>query len=409
MRFRLTEEDAAWQAEVAGWLDSEVPGELKTRPPLDNHGLLGTNNVFDEAHYDILLRFTRKIAERGWLRIGWPEEYGGLKLSPVQLEILQEEMTARNATTIRVMDLPGMIIAHGTKEQKDYWLPPLGRGEIATCLLLSEPEAGSDMANCKCRAVLQGDHFIVNGQKHYVSEAQRADYGQLLVVTDPTAPKRRGLTRLVCDMHAPGVTVRGQRDLAGEVELNEVWFEDVRIRKDWLMGSLNGAWLEMNTDVPLVGVLGRAPDTFDPFVDYCRSTLRGGNPLSQDPILRRKLAALAVERAVITQAEWQRIAAGQRRFLGGSEKSRRSAEGGVQTAVGSMEPLLRKEWRPKFAQAVMEILGPLGQLSEGSEWAPLDGWAERHYRMRAFETHAHGTPEILRMVMATRGLGLPRG
>jgi len=137
--------------------------------------------------------------------------------------------------------------------------------------------------------------------------------------------------------------------------------------------------------------------------------LRGGKPLSQDPIVRRKLAALAVERAVITQAEWQRIAAGQRRFLGGSEKSRRSAEGGVQTAVGSMEPLLRKEWRPKFAQAVMEILGPLGQLSEGSEWAPLDGWAERHYRMRAFETHAHGTPEILRMVMATRGLGLPRG
>jgi len=241
MRFRLTEEEEKFQQEVGQWCEENVPAQLRERPILGNHYTLGAGAVSDitDADYQLIKQFTLKLGEKGWLRIGWPEEYGGTRMSPLERSIISEELGRHRGWHIRMADLPGMIIAHGTKEQKDYWLPPLGRGEIATCLVLSEPDAGSDMANCKCRAVLDGDHFVVNGMKHYVSQAQRADYGQLLVITDPEARKRHGLSRFICDMHAPGVTVRPMLDMAGEVELNEVWFDDVRIPKDWLIGTLN--------------------------------------------------------------------------------------------------------------------------------------------------------------------------
>jgi len=370
---------------------------------------MGGSTPVGESYYARMKKFTLRIGEKGWLRNGWPEEYGGLDLSPVKIAIIQEEMDRRNAVIIRLLDLAGMVLSHGTKQQKDYWLPPLGRGEIATCLVQSEPDAGSDLANCKCRADLRGDHFIVNGQKHYVSQAQRADYGQLLVVTDPQAPRRRNLSRVICDMHAPGVTVRPQRDMAGEVELNEVWFEDARIPKEWLVGKPNNAWLEMNQDVGWPAVSGRQRDTFEAFLHYYRAAKAKGDALDQDGLGRRKLAALYVEQSAMAATRLQGLAMSQLRQESGLGPDEQAAEGGVQTAAGSMEPLMQKEWRPKFAQTVMEILGPVGQLGAGSRFAPLGGWPEKHYRARGFETHAHGTIEVLKMVIATRGLGLPRG
>jgi len=413
MRFRLTEEEEKFQQEVSQWCEENVPAQLRERPILGNHYTLGAGAVSDitDADYQLIKQFTLKLGEKGWLRIGWPEEYGGTRMSPLERSIISEELGRHRGWHIRMADLPGMIIAHGTKEQKDYWLPPLGRGEIATCLVLSEPDAGSDMANCKCRAVLDGDHFVVNGMKHYVSQAQRADYGQLLVITDPEARKRHGLSRFICDMHAPGVTVRPMLDMAGEVELNEVWFDDARIPKDWLIGTLNECWLEMNMDAPVGGVgAGTSLDPFNAFIDYCKETYRNGKPLSKDPDVRRKLAQLAIDHAVMAQIGWQGLSNGQRNF----GKPRRpvpatAAGGGIQSVGASTLPMISKEWNPRFAQAVTEIMGPMGLLSAGSKWAPLEGWAERHYRMRGFETHAHGTIEVLKMVVATRGLGLPRG
>ena len=413
MRFRLTEEEERFQQEVSEWCEKEVPAQLRQRPILGNHYILGAGAVGDinDADYHLIKQFTLKLGEKGWLRIGWPEEYGGMQMTPIKQAIVSEELRRHRGWQIRMGDLPGMIITHGTKEQKDYWLPPLGRGELATCLVLSEPDAGSDMANCKCRAVLEGDHFIVNGMKHYVSQAHRADYGQLLVLTDSEARKRHGLSRFICDMHAPGVTVRPMLDMAGEVELNEVWFDDVRIPKDCLIGTLNGCWLEMNMDAA-VGRLGGGTslDHFESFIDYCKETYRNGKPLSKDPGIRRKLAQIAIDHEVMTQIGWQELSDAQRNF--GKPKKAVPAEsvgGGVQSVGASTLPMISKEWNPRFAQAVMEIMGPMGLLGAGSQWAPLDGWAERHYRMRGFETHAHGTIEVLKMVVATRGLGLPRG
>jgi len=412
MRFRLTKEEEQLQQEVSQWCEENVPAQLRERPILGNHYILGAGAVGDinDADYHLIKQFTLKLGEKDWLRMGWPEEYGGIQMSPLKQAIISEELCRCRGWHIRLTDLAGMIITHGTKEQKDYWLPPLGRGEIATCLVLSEPDAGSDMANCKCRAVLEGDHFIVNGMKHYVSQAQRADYGQLLVLTDPEARKRHGLSRLICDMHAPGVTVRPMLDMAGEVELNEVWFDDVRIPKDWLIGTLNDCWLEMNTDAPpgVVGV-GTNLDTFEAFISYCRETYRNGKPISRDPVVRRKLAQLAIDQAVMTQIGWQELSNAQRNF-GKPRKVTSPADvgGGIHSVGTSTLPMIRKEWNPRFAQAVIEIMGPLGLLSAGSEWAPLEGWAERHYRLRGFENHAHGTIEVLKMIVATRGLGLPR-
>ncbi len=151
-------------------------------------------------------------------------------------------------------------------------------------------------------------------------------------------------------------------------------------------------------------------DVFSAFIDFCNTTYRNGKPLSKDPLVRRKLAELAIDNEVMNQIGWQGIAEAQRRFIS-PEKAGPSefVGGGVQSVGASTGPIVSKQWTPRFAQAVMEILGPLGLLSAGSDWTLLDGWAERYYRIRGFETHAHGTIEILKMVVATRGLGLPRG
>ena len=153
LKFELTEEDKRWQQEVADWLDNEVPHEWRHQDSFEpSGGAYGTEEEFAKQK-----KFTKAIADKGWLKLAWPEEWGGNNASPRQMRILGREIGKRRLRIMRMMDLPPMIFAHGTEEQKKEWLPILSNGEHATCLILTEPDAGSDLANLKTRAVLDGD------------------------------------------------------------------------------------------------------------------------------------------------------------------------------------------------------------------------------------------------------------
>lgn len=414
LKYELTEEDKRWQQEAADWLDNEVPHEWRHQSAFEpSGGAYGTDEEFAKQK-----NFTKAIADKGWLKLAWPEEWGGKDASPRQMRILSREIGKRRLRIMRMMDLPPMIFAHGTEEQKKKWLPILGSGEHATCLILTEPDAGSDLANLKTRAVLDGDEWVINGLKHFLHGAHRADFGQLMALTDPNAPKRRGLSRFIIDMRTPGLTIRPMIDMGGYHAVNECYFDDVRLPKENLVGKLNNGWYETNLDRG-----GQFPGGFaeggggrsviERLVEFTKETKRNGKPLNTDPRIRQKIAAAAVLEDILFWFMEQGFGRSEQ-FYSDPEAARRAfiaaaREGGVQQIAGTMPTIMRKEFTPRVAEAVLQVLGPLGQVRSGSKWAPLHGWAERDWRTSATETHAHGTIEILKMVMATRAFGLPRG
>ena len=187
-----------------------------------------------------------KLAAAGWACITWPKEYGGRGGTPSEAQIFAQEQARTGASTGTFTVGIGMagptIIAHGTDEQKQRWLPPLLRGEEVYCQLFSEPGAGSDLAGLTCKAVRDGDEWVVNGQKVWTSGAAHSDLGILVARTDVDQPKHRGITYFICDMHQPGIDVRPLRQITGAAHFNEVFLTDVRIPHADVLGDVNGGW-----------------------------------------------------------------------------------------------------------------------------------------------------------------------
>src|SRR5215470_5612486 len=239
MDFRLTDGEARFQREVHDWLVANLP---------PGWGTPAYTKPEDPAEKVRFARWwQRRLFEGGWAGFHWPKEYGGRGATPIEQFLFAEEYTRMGAPSLIDVGVgPGLtgptLIHHGTEEQKKRFLPAILKGEEVWCQGFSEPNAGSDLANCRTRADLDGDTFHVNGQKIWTSYARYADWCILLVRTDPNAPKHKGLTFLLLDMRTPGITIRPLVEMTGVAWFNEIFFDDVRIPRTRMIGALNEGW-----------------------------------------------------------------------------------------------------------------------------------------------------------------------
>jgi len=343
-------------------------------------------------------KFIRKFARQGWLVPTWPKEYGGLESSQMLAASIRHEMAYARIP----MTFPGAfqggptILHHGSEQMKAEFLSRLASGEIEFALGYSEPSAGSDLMNLKMLAEDRGDHFVINGQKTFTTQAHIGDYHWLAVRTNPEGRKSERLSLFVVDFNTPGITVRPMITMAG-TRTNEVFYDDVKVDRRYLVGEKNRGYhyilsaLEHERTFPF----GHYQRFFEELVEYTRSARRNGQPLGSDPLIRQRLAEHEVELEVI-------------RHLYYNIASQMDA-GRSPAYEASMEKMFLSEFEQRLAETAMEILGHLGQLKKGNPAAPLNGLAEYYYRWTVIETVYGGTSEVQRNIIANRGLQMPRG
>jgi alkylation response protein AidB-like acyl-CoA dehydrogenase len=388
MDLNLTPMERTFRDEFRSWLKDNVP------PPWT--GKTGEDRREYEAY---LKKWQRTLFEGGWAGISWPKAFGGRGATLMEQAIFQEELALANAPhligTIGLSLVGPTIIAMGTDEQKGRHLPKILSGEEIWCQGFSEPNAGSDLAALGTKAVRDGDDFLINGQKIWTSFAQIADYCLLLVRTDFEAPKHKGITCLLLDMHLEGVTVRPLRMMSGDSGFNEVFFQNVRVPLTQVLGKVNEGWTTgitalMNERANLgTGVQVLFRRNLNALIARSRSVDRNGRPASEDPIVRQKLAQAFLELEILRL--------NTNRALTSLSKS------GVPGPEGSTQKLYWSEMNQRTQQTAQEILGPYGQLT-GFD----DGMWQYSYLRSRGNTIEAGTSEIQRNIIAERVLGLPK-
>jgi alkylation response protein AidB-like acyl-CoA dehydrogenase len=393
MDLNLTQDELQFRDELRTWLAANAP-----------KGWNEHREDTMEARFDFLKRWQRKLYEGGWAGVSWPKEYGGRGASLMQQVIFWQEMALAGAPPLANVLALGIIgptiIAFGTEAQKKRYLAKMLSAEEIWCQGFSEPDAGSDLANVRCEARLDGDHYIVNGQKVWNSYGWAADWCELVVRTDPAADKHKGLTVLLLDMKSKGVEVRPLRQMTGETEFNELFFHDVRVPVENVVGKVNQGWgVAMGTLMHERGTFGAGLQVMyrrnmDRLIELARTTQRNGRPASEDPVIRQKLAQC--------YAEIEIMRANQMRAF-----SRINATG-VPGPEGSIQKIFWSELNQRFQQVAQELLGPYGQLAEGDAHAVDNGsWAYGYLRTRGNTIEA-GTSEIQRNIIGHFVLGLPK-
>lgn len=390
MDFRFSEKEEAFRQEIRDWLKENMPQDWDAERSRDEN-----INVYRE--------FARRLAKKRWVAPHWPREYGGLGLSVIEQLIFNEEMAYANApigySSIGVGWAGPTIIVYGTEEQKKRHLSAITNAETMWCQGFSEPNAGSDLANLSTRAVKDGDDYIINGQKIWTSGAHYADWMILLARTDPEAPKHKGISYFLVDTKTPGITIRPLIDMMGNHGFNEVYFENVRVPKDCLLGEENRGWYMATTTLDFerssIGGAVGARRMLEDLVRYATETRANGHRLIDEVRVRTRLAEAAVE-AEIGRLLSYRVATLQ-------------ARGIVPNYESSIAKLFNTDMQLRMAITGLEIMGLYGQLEPKSKWVPLRGRFERQYMWQTGMSVGGGTPEIQRNIIAIRGLGLPRG
>jgi alkylation response protein AidB-like acyl-CoA dehydrogenase len=393
MDLNLTAEEVAFRDELRGWLKANVPRDWDER-----------REEAMESRFEYLKRWQYKLYQGGWAGISWPKQYGGRGASLMQQVIFWQEMALANAPPLANVLGLGLIgptlIAFGTETQKKRFLPKILSAEEIWCQGFSEPDAGSDLANLRCEGRLEGDSYIVNGQKVWNSYGWAADWCELVVRTDPNVPKHKGLTVLLVDMKTPGVEVRPLRQMTGETEFNELFFHDVRVPVANVVGKVNEGWeVAMGTLMHERGTFGAGLQitykrNMDRLINLARRFQRNGRPAIEDPIVRQKLAQCYGEIEIMRMNQMRAF-------------SRISATG-VPGPEGSIQKIFWSELNQRFQQVAQEILGPYGQI-DGSDANAVDQgmWAYGYLRTRGNTIEA-GTSEIQRNIIGHFVLGLPK-
>jgi alkylation response protein AidB-like acyl-CoA dehydrogenase len=373
-------EEAAFRAELRAWLDASLPD--------DRRGGRGGAQRFDDSFGR---EWSRKLYEAGYAGLTWPAEYGGAG-APYSFQAIFYEESARAQAPghVGVIGL-GMagptIMAHGTDAQKQAHLSKILSAEEIWCQGFSEPGAGSDLAAARTRAERRGDVYVVNGQKVWSSFAHIADYCILVTLSDPDAPRYQGLTYLIVDMHAPGVEVRPLRQITGEAEFNEIFFNDVQVPVTNRLGEEGQGWqVAMTTLLHERGTLGFALTAslevgVNRLLDVARERMNG------DSSLRQRAANEWIELQALRYTNYRSLAALQRTGIPGPE--------------GSAIKLRWSEQNQRMTKLGRELLGAEGILDDG--W-----WHHQQLRSRGNTIEA-GTSEVLRNIVAERVLGLPKG
>ncbi len=394
MDFGFTEEEEKFRREVREFLERECTEEFQAE--------------YEETgerwgREGVCMEITRKLADRGWLTLHWPKEYGGGGASIIYQFILNEEIGYAGVPTgghRHGINLVGpTLMVHGSEEQKKKHLGAIARTEVVWCEGLSEPEAGSDLAALRTRAVRKGDEYIINGQKVWTTLAHKANWMYLVARTNPEASKTRGISYFLLDMKTPGVEVRPILNMFGSHDFNEVFFDDVRVPAENLVGGENNGWAVVNTLLEVehsgVGQAAECRRSLDDLIQFCKETKLNGEPLANDPIIRSKLAQMEIEvevnRMMCYHVGWMQ-----------SKGMHSPLEGPMNKASGT-------ELEVRLSKVGMDILGLYGPLNKNSKWARLKGRIEYKIMYNLGQTIAGGTTEIQKYIMATRGLGLPRG
>jgi alkylation response protein AidB-like acyl-CoA dehydrogenase len=292
------------------------------------------------------------------------------------------------------------LIACGTEAQKWRYLPKILSGEEIWCQGFSEPNAGSDLAALRTEARLDGDHFVVNGQKVWTSYGWASDWCELVVRTDPDVPKHKGLTVLLVDMRSPGVDVRPLRQMTGETEFNELFFENVRVPVENVVGKVNDGWnVALGTLMHERATLGAGVQitykrNFNRLLELARGIEHNGRPATEDPLVRQKLAQCYAEIEIMRLNQMRAYS--------------RINQKGVPGPEGSIQKIFWSELNQRFQQIAQEVLGPYGQLTKGAPGAFDDGqWSYNYLRARGNTIEA-GTSEIQRLILGHFVLGLPK-
>ncbi len=393
MDFLFTEEQNRFREEVRSFLDKELPpgwvGYLG--------GTTGDHVVDSGDGWQVFKDIARKLGEKGWLSLFWPKEYGGQSRSYIDYLIFSEEVARRGSpgyNPISVKILAPTLIDYGTEEQKEQHLKPIARGEEFWCEGFSEPDAGSDMASLQTKAIKDGNHFIINGQKTWCTFAQYSDWCCLLARTDPYSQKSKGLSILLVDLSTPGVTVRRIRNLAGEPFFCDIFFEDARVPKENILGKENEGWevaqALLSHERTSIEFVAMGQSMIERMVKYLTATPRMPSLHS-----RHLLAKLA------TDAEIGRLINYRVAWL--------HDKGMATDWYAAMAKLYSTELFKRAASAAMQLIGLYGQLDKRNDIAPLQGWIEHMYLVSFGATIAAGTSEIQKNIIASRYLGLPRG
>ncbi|XUZ97552.1 acyl-CoA dehydrogenase [Streptomyces araujoniae] len=384
MDLAYTEAEEEFRGRLREWLAAVLPG-LPPKPSPDDWP---ARRAYDTA-------WQRMLYDAGYAGLHWPVDAGGQGATPTQHLIFLEETERAGApyvgaNFVGLLHAGPTVAAEGTAGQRARWLPPVLRGDEIWCQGFSEPEAGSDLAALRTRAVRDGDTYVVSGQKIWTSHAEVADWCELLVRTDPDAPKHRGISWLAMPMDAPGVTVRPLRTPAGSTEFAEVFLDEVRVPAGNRVGAENDGWrvtmvtLSFERGTAFVGEVVACRRTLDALAAEARRNGRW-----DDPVLRRRLGRLNAE----FRALWRLTQAN----VGESERT-----GGVPGTGGSVFKLRYSGARQELYEAAAEVLGAEGAFDLDREWV-LDRLSSLAY------TIAAGTSQIQRNIVAERILGLPKG
>jgi alkylation response protein AidB-like acyl-CoA dehydrogenase len=391
MDFKLTLEEQAFRLEVQDFLRRELTPDV-----FQAHRDLGEQGMWTA---DFTKAFRRKLGAAGYIGMGWPKEYGGGGRNRVYQTILWDEMEYHRAPGIdrSVTYIPNAVIAFGSDAQKAEFLPQMVRGELSWFVGYSEPEAGSDLAALKTKAVEDGDYFIITGQKAFSSDAHMADFGWVATRTDATSTKHNGLTMFIVDMKLPGVTITEYPTMAGWTH-HAVHFDNVRVHKSMMVGARDQGWKvvmgAIDYERGALASAGLVNYQLDRLLAWCSQPREGAAPLLEDPVVRDELVRLAIE------AETGKLASYWLASL--------SAKGLRPQHESSVALLVKRETSRKFDAAALELLGQFAPLRTGSPAAALNGEVEVEYRDHLYFQFAAGGFDITRNVVATRGLGLPR-
>ena len=392
-----TPEQEEFRQEVRGWLAENVSPDIAHPPDSIN---------ITEEQYQLRRGLGRKLGEKGWLWATAPEEYGGGGLSLDHAVVIEEEVDSYGLTVPPYYDSGGRlggasIMVWGTEEQKQTFLPPIFRGEVRTWQLLTEPEAGSDLANAKMSAERDGDDYVINGQKIYVGSSLGCDYMWTITCTDNEAPRHQNLGWFMIPATLPGITIQpmellisGGESGAGSGVKNTVFFDNVRVPAFKLIGGENEGWKVATTHLELEhGTGGRIARNWlvDHLFEYCRENQRNGQPLTKDPDVRDKLIDIYVE------AEIARLF-NLRNYWMRHSKAEITYEGPQASYWRKMSGL-------RMSQSILDILGP-SALTYDTQWGAAAGHMEAHQRSAIVAIHPGGTADIQKLIMARRiGIG----
>jgi len=392
MDFRDNPAEAAFRDEVRTWLRDHLTGAFAA--------LGGRGGPADEAGWEVRREWERLLGADRWVGLAWPEEYGGRNASIVEQAIFHEEYAKANAPA-RVSFFGELLfaptlIAFGTEEQKRRFLPKIQSVDELWCQGYSEPNAGSDLSNVSTRAVLDGDQWVVNGQKVWTTLAHRAQWCFAVVRTDPDAPAHKGLSYLLVPMAQPGVTVRPLRQMTGSEEFNEVFFDDARTERDLVVGDVNDGWKIAMATLGFergTAFLSQQFQFHEEWVELVQVAQKTG--VSGDETIRQGLAESYIGVQIMKYNGLRMLSGLVRKGALGPESS--------------ISKLFWSTWHRNLGELALRVLGAQGLVVEGEPEGPyLLDELHRIFMFSRAETIYAGASEIQRNIIGERALGLPR-